>query len=81
MLSADDGFVCHPECSADGCWGAGERNCLRCANFDNNGQCVSSCYNIPGLYAVDSRSCGRCHPECERCDGPVSLQLTSSTSA
>lgn len=59
-----DGFVCHQECSEDGCWDVGEDQCLSCRNFKLGPQCVNNC-SLPGIYEMNSKKCSYCHKECE----------------
>lgn len=38
-----EGKVCDPLCSADGCWGPGPAQCLSCRHYSRRGVCVESC--------------------------------------
>ena len=66
--------MCHPECSSLGCWGPENSDCLSCTNFQYDGQCLTRCTDLPGLYQVNSTTCDRCDPECSStCSGAVSM--------
>jgi len=73
--------LCHPECTDDGCWGAGDDQCLACAHYRHGQRCLASCQQETGLYLfangtaeLPAGMCGRCHPECiGNCRGPVSM--------
>lgn len=72
--AAHDGEVCHPQCSADGCWGKGPNKCLTCRQYvdDEERVCLSSCSERPLLYYAGNGKCKRCHSECAHaCTGPV----------
>ncbi|XP_075442878.1 epidermal growth factor receptor [Ascaphus truei] len=62
----DEGNVCDPLCSDEGCWGPGPFQCLSCRNFTRIGECVENCNFLarePREY--DSKGlCYSCHPEC-----------------
>ncbi|KAL7639995.1 UNVERIFIED_CONTAM: hypothetical protein RMT77_009409 [Armadillidium vulgare] len=59
-----DGFVCHEECSEDGCWDIGDDQCLSCRNFKLGDRCVNNC-SMLGMYEKESKVCAYCHKECE----------------
>ena len=74
-----EGHVCHRECSAEGCWGPGNRLCLSCRHYQadqaGDSECVASCDPAAGLYrptdGEDSKRCMKCDDECElTCTGP-----------
>lgn len=68
--------MCHPECSARGCWGQGSDQCLSCKNYLLGGRCVESCDRTVGYYDDGSTECKACHPECKNtCIGKVSIGL------
>lgn len=45
------GEVCSSQCSKDGCWGLEPRDCLACAKFKLDDNCVPSCNSTIG-YAI-----------------------------
>lgn len=59
-----DGFVCHEECSEDGCWGLVDDQCLSCRNVKLGDRCINNC-SLPGIYAMNSKKCSYCHSECK----------------
>lgn len=74
----EEGNVCDPLCSDEGCWGPGPFYCFSCRNFTRNGECVESCNILskdPREY-VSEGACYPCHTECmpqnnsETCSGP-----------
>ncbi|XP_010219358.1 PREDICTED: LOW QUALITY PROTEIN: receptor tyrosine-protein kinase erbB-3-like, partial [Tinamus guttatus] len=68
-----EGRVCDPLCSADGCWGPGPEQCLSCRHYRRRGLCVAACHFLhgePREFAQGSE-CFECHPECERMEGSV----------
>uniref|UniRef100_A0A8C5MKE9 Receptor protein-tyrosine kinase n=1 Tax=Leptobrachium leishanense TaxID=445787 RepID=A0A8C5MKE9_9ANUR len=62
-----EGKVCDPLCSTDGCWGPGPDQCLHCSNYSRDGNCVPSCNFSNGYIREFSRDgvCLPCHSECE----------------
>ena len=61
--------VCHPECSPDGCWGAGPAQCMACRNYRLGEECVNSCGSWS--YEKSPGECGLCHEQCVGgCSGP-----------
>uniref|UniRef100_A0A8C5MH07 Receptor protein-tyrosine kinase n=1 Tax=Leptobrachium leishanense TaxID=445787 RepID=A0A8C5MH07_9ANUR len=74
----DEGSVCDPLCSDEGCWGPGPFHCFSCRNFTRGDQCVESCNIVsrePREYMSEG-ACYPCHTECmpqnntETCSGP-----------
>ncbi|KAM4880923.1 receptor tyrosine-protein kinase erbB-3 [Sylvia borin] len=68
-----EGKVCDPLCSAEGCWGPGPGQCLSCRYYRRRGVCVPTCRFTEGDPREFSRDgeCTECHPECERIYGGV----------
>ncbi|XP_038020178.1 receptor tyrosine-protein kinase erbB-3 isoform X1 [Motacilla alba alba] len=66
-----EGKVCDPLCSAEGCWGPGPGQCLSCRYYSRRGVCVPTCRFTEGDPREFSQGgeCTECHPECERIDG------------
>ncbi|XP_064257087.1 receptor tyrosine-protein kinase erbB-3 [Passer domesticus] len=66
-----EGKVCDPLCSAEGCWGPGPGQCLSCRYYSRRGVCVPTCRFSQGDPREFSQGgeCTECHPECERIDG------------
>ncbi|XP_067385945.1 receptor tyrosine-protein kinase erbB-3 isoform X2 [Emydura macquarii macquarii] len=63
-----EGKVCDPLCSSDGCWGPGPDQCVSCRNYSRDGTCVATCHFYQGAsreYAHGGE-CFQCHPACER---------------
>lgn len=55
---------CNEQCDDLGCtdYGANTKVCIRCRNFEDNGQCVSSCGSFK--YPDVNKVCQLCHEEC-----------------
>ncbi|KAM8990257.1 LOW QUALITY PROTEIN: receptor tyrosine-protein kinase erbB-3 [Ara ararauna] len=68
-----EGKVCDPLCSAEGCWGPGPAQCLSCRHFSRRGVCVPTCRFTQGETRefAQGGECFECHPECERIEGNV----------
>ncbi|KAI4902994.1 hypothetical protein NFI96_012020 [Prochilodus magdalenae] len=74
----DEGHVCDPLCSSDGCWGPGPDQCLSCKNYTRGGTCVPQCNFLEGRreFAGPNGECMPCHSECavqenrHTCHGP-----------
>ncbi|XP_057269724.1 receptor tyrosine-protein kinase erbB-3-like, partial [Pezoporus wallicus] len=68
-----EGKVCDPLCSAEGCWGPGPAQCLSCRHFSRRGVCVPSCRFTQGETRefAQGGECFECHPQCERIEGNV----------
>ncbi|XP_051629486.1 receptor tyrosine-protein kinase erbB-3 isoform X4 [Manacus candei] len=68
-----EGKVCDPLCSAEGCWGPGPGQCLSCRHYSRRGVCVPTCRFTHGETREFSQDgeCFECHPECERIEGGV----------
>ncbi|XP_026566859.1 receptor tyrosine-protein kinase erbB-3 [Pseudonaja textilis] len=66
-----EGKVCDPLCSSDGCWGPGPDQCVSCRNYSREGVCTVSC----NFYEGESREfaqgdvCLPCHPQCQKIEG------------
>ncbi|KAK2511787.1 hypothetical protein Q9233_016717 [Columba guinea] len=43
-----EGKVCDPLCSAEGCWGPGPGQCLSCRHYSRRGVCVPTCHFTQG---------------------------------
>ncbi|OXB59598.1 UNVERIFIED_CONTAM: hypothetical protein H355_012531, partial [Colinus virginianus] len=52
-----EGKVCDPLCSADGCWGPGPAQCLSCRHYSRRGVCVESCSFTQGCTGPLLRDC------------------------
>uniref|UniRef100_A0A8C4GQJ9 Receptor protein-tyrosine kinase n=1 Tax=Dicentrarchus labrax TaxID=13489 RepID=A0A8C4GQJ9_DICLA len=85
----NDGHVCDPLCSSDGCWGAGPNQCVSCKKYSRGGTCVPDCMFLTGSvreFASPSGECMPCHPECkvqagkETCTGPGADQCVACAS-
>uniref|UniRef100_A0A8C4F2R1 receptor protein-tyrosine kinase n=1 Tax=Dicentrarchus labrax TaxID=13489 RepID=A0A8C4F2R1_DICLA len=83
----NDGHVCDPLCSSDGCWGAGPNQCVSCKKYSRGGTCVPDCMFLTGReFASPSGECMPCHPECkvqagkETCTGPGADQCVACAS-
>ncbi|XP_053231268.1 receptor tyrosine-protein kinase erbB-3 [Podarcis raffonei] len=66
-----EGKVCHPLCSTDGCWGPDPDQCVSCLNYSRDGTCVDSCSFYEGdvrEFAQDG-ACFPCHPQCQKIEG------------
>lgn len=73
----DEGLVCDLECSVEGCWGPGPKQCITCVNFKNGNECVEDCNLIAGMYTAGPNLCLPCHEECEStCHGPGNSNCT-----
>uniref|UniRef100_A0A8C3BZD6 receptor protein-tyrosine kinase n=1 Tax=Cairina moschata TaxID=8855 RepID=A0A8C3BZD6_CAIMO len=68
-----EGKVCDPLCSADGCWGPGPEQCLSCQHYSRRGVCVASCHFTEGETRefAHGTECFECHPECELIEGGI----------
>ncbi|XP_054639834.1 receptor tyrosine-protein kinase erbB-3-like [Dunckerocampus dactyliophorus] len=82
----EEGHVCDPLCSSDGCWGPGPDQCLSCKKYSRGGTCVADCMFLTGErreFADASGECMRCHSECkvqegmETCTGPGADQCVA----
>ncbi|XP_050930426.1 receptor tyrosine-protein kinase erbB-3a isoform X3 [Lates calcarifer] len=85
----NDGQVCDPLCSSDGCWGPGPDQCMSCKKYSRGGTCVPDCMFLTGKkreFATPSGECMPCHPECkvqegkETCTGPGADQCVACAS-
>uniref|UniRef100_A0A3Q3KLG0 Receptor protein-tyrosine kinase n=1 Tax=Mastacembelus armatus TaxID=205130 RepID=A0A3Q3KLG0_9TELE len=78
----NEGHVCDPLCSSDGCWGPGPEQCLFCKKYSRGGTCVPDCMERRE-FATQSGECMPCHPECkvqegkETCTGPGADQCVA----
>ncbi|CAG9529879.1 unnamed protein product [Cercopithifilaria johnstoni] len=62
--------ICDDNCDKRyGCWGEGPRMCVKCSNYDVDGECSSNC-PTEGFYLVNQK-CLKCHPQCKTCNGPT----------
>uniref|UniRef100_A0A8C7RL91 Receptor protein-tyrosine kinase n=1 Tax=Oncorhynchus mykiss TaxID=8022 RepID=A0A8C7RL91_ONCMY len=75
----EEGHMCDPLCSLEGCWGPGPDQCMSCKNFNRGGTCVHQCRFLTGEgreFAGPKGECMPCHSECEvqegrfTCTGP-----------
>lgn len=66
-----EGKVCDPLCSSDGCWGPGPDQCVSCRNYSREGICVDSCSFYEGEVRefVHDGACFPCHPQCQKIEG------------
>ncbi|XP_075966594.1 receptor tyrosine-protein kinase erbB-3a isoform X1 [Anarhichas minor] len=88
-LCVDEGHVCDPLCSSDGCWDQGPNQCLSCKKYSRGGTCVPDCMFLTGKrreFATQSGECMPCHPECkvqegkQTCTGPGADQCVACAS-
>lgn len=54
VCTVEEGHVCDPLCSADGCWGPGPDQCVSCKNYSRGGTCVPDCMFLSGLVFTES---------------------------
>uniref|UniRef100_A0A4W6EI95 receptor protein-tyrosine kinase n=1 Tax=Lates calcarifer TaxID=8187 RepID=A0A4W6EI95_LATCA len=88
VCAVNDGQVCDPLCSSDGCWGPGPDQCMSCKKYSRGGTCVDSCLECRKKreFATPSGECMPCHPECkvqegkETCTGPGADQCVACAS-
>uniref|UniRef100_A0A673Z9U4 Receptor protein-tyrosine kinase n=1 Tax=Salmo trutta TaxID=8032 RepID=A0A673Z9U4_SALTR len=75
----EEGHMCDPLCSLEGCWGPGPDQCLSCKDYSRGGTCVHQCRFLTGEgreFAGPKGECMPCHSECEvqegrlTCTGP-----------
>uniref|UniRef100_A0A4W5NTU1 receptor protein-tyrosine kinase n=1 Tax=Hucho hucho TaxID=62062 RepID=A0A4W5NTU1_9TELE len=75
----EEGHMCDPLCSSEGCWGPGPDQCMSCKNYNRGGTCVHQCRFLTGEgreFAGPKGECMPCHSECEvqegrlTCTGP-----------
>uniref|UniRef100_A0A3P9GZR1 Receptor protein-tyrosine kinase n=1 Tax=Oryzias latipes TaxID=8090 RepID=A0A3P9GZR1_ORYLA len=75
----EEGHVCDPLCSADGCWGPGPDQCVSCKNYSRGGTCVPDCMFLSGVqreFVTSTKECQLCHSQCQiqegrtTCTGP-----------
>nr|XP_046239851.1 receptor tyrosine-protein kinase erbB-3a [Scatophagus argus] len=85
----NEGHVCDPLCSTDGCWGPGPNQCVSCKKYNRGGTCVPDCMFLTGErreFATESGECMPCHPECkvqegkQTCTGPGADQCVACAS-
>ncbi|XP_071448598.1 uncharacterized protein [Hetaerina americana] len=43
-----DGYMCHSQCSTDGCWGTTSEECFSCKNYKLKDLCIGPCLNTTG---------------------------------
>ncbi|XP_061833621.1 receptor tyrosine-protein kinase erbB-3a isoform X2 [Nerophis lumbriciformis] len=68
----EEGHVCDPLCSSEGCWGPGPDQCLSCNKYSRGGTCVADCMFLMGErreFADASGECMHCHSECKVQEG------------
>uniref|UniRef100_A0A8C1LT78 Receptor protein-tyrosine kinase n=1 Tax=Cyprinus carpio TaxID=7962 RepID=A0A8C1LT78_CYPCA len=68
----EEGHVCDPLCSSEGCWGPGPDQCVSCKNYNRGGTCVPQCNFLSGEkreFAGTKKECMPCHQECAVQDG------------
>ncbi|KAE8626456.1 hypothetical protein XENTR_v10006636 [Xenopus tropicalis] len=70
----EEGKVCDPLCSNNGCWGSGPDQCLSCRNYSRNGVCLQSCNFTEGDEREYAKAgvCLKCHEECQKMEGRLS---------
>ncbi|XP_060898548.1 receptor tyrosine-protein kinase erbB-3a isoform X2 [Labrus mixtus] len=82
----DEGHVCDPLCSSNGCWGPGPNQCVSCKKYSRGGTCVPDCMFLTSErreFATQSGECIPCHPECkvqkgkQTCTGPGADQCVT----
>ncbi|XP_029287336.1 LOW QUALITY PROTEIN: receptor tyrosine-protein kinase erbB-3a [Cottoperca gobio] len=85
----NEGHVCDPLCSSNGCWAPGPNQCLSCKKYSRGGTCVPDCMFLTGKrreFATQSGECMPCHPECkvqegkQTCTGPGADQCVACAS-
>lgn len=62
-----NGQVCSSQCSSDGCWDLEPKDCLSCAKFKLEDQCIPSCNTTIGgdsIYEDSKGICKHCHEQC-----------------
>ncbi|XP_041836409.1 receptor tyrosine-protein kinase erbB-3a isoform X2 [Melanotaenia boesemani] len=88
-VCSNEGHVCDPLCSSDGCWGPGPDQCVSCKKYSRGGTCVPDCLFLTGEkreFATPSGECMPCHHECkvqegkETCRGPGADQCVACAS-
>ncbi|MEE6471483.1 hypothetical protein FKM82_009285 [Ascaphus truei] len=52
-----EGRICHPLCSAAGCWGPGPDQCLYCKNYSRDSICVPTCNFLHGCTGPGMQNC------------------------
>uniref|UniRef100_A0A4W5R7W9 receptor protein-tyrosine kinase n=1 Tax=Hucho hucho TaxID=62062 RepID=A0A4W5R7W9_9TELE len=68
----EEGHMCDPLCSSEGCWGPGPDQCLSCKNYSRGGTCVNQCRFLTGKgreFTSPKGECMPCHSECEVQEG------------
>jgi len=65
---------CSRFCDGGGCWGPSASDCISCANYWRDGECVGECDIASGFYAnATTKHCLPCSEQCvNTCTGPVS---------
>jgi len=65
---------CSRFCDGSGCWGPAASDCISCANYWRDGECVGECDIASGFYAnATTKHCLPCSEQCvNTCTGPVS---------
>ena len=76
IVVAAEGKICDVQCSTQGCWGPGPRQCLSCKNYHLDNMCLESCNDSLGIYEVPGeKTCKRCHEECDfKCSAEVRMR-------
>uniref|UniRef100_A0A672S3H6 Receptor protein-tyrosine kinase n=1 Tax=Sinocyclocheilus grahami TaxID=75366 RepID=A0A672S3H6_SINGR len=76
----EEGHVCDPLCSSEGCWGLGPNQCVSCKNYSRGGTCVPQCNFLSGsgCWGPGPNQCvscknysrgGTCVPQCNFLSG------------
>ncbi|CAB1315031.1 unnamed protein product [Coregonus sp. 'balchen'] len=68
----EEGHMCDPLCSLEGCWGPGPDQCLSCKNYSRGETCVNQCRFLTGKgreFTGPKGECMPCHSECEVQEG------------
>ncbi|XP_059088184.1 epidermal growth factor receptor-like isoform X2 [Tigriopus californicus] len=65
QMCITQGFDCDRQCSAEGCWGPGNKLCLSCKNYQVEDECVASCDPNLGMFRSGENECMKCDAQCE----------------
>ncbi len=50
MFVVEEGHVCDPLCSSEGCWGPGPDQCVSCKNYERRNMCYNNATSCQGQY-------------------------------
>uniref|UniRef100_UPI00359015F8 receptor tyrosine-protein kinase erbB-4-like isoform X2 n=1 Tax=Myxine glutinosa TaxID=7769 RepID=UPI00359015F8 len=73
-------LVCDPLCSAEGCWGQGPAQCLRCDYFQRGDNCVQACHvtESENPEFIKGIECLSCDAQCLPINGSLSCNGTGA---